>query len=145
MKKVASHALGCKVNQYESEAIAELFAKKGYEIVDWTYSTTKVRGCQYYIDEDFEIDEDAKVEVWHEPTEKYPENTVVYVDDEQVGTLKQDMATEWYLKFGKNYRFEGNVVEYEPGEYPYLLIEIKKPILRKIKKTAKNNNINENS
>lgn len=118
---------------------------EGYEIVDWTYSTTKVRGCQYYIDEDFEIDEDAKVEVWHEPTEKYPENTVVYVDDEQVGTLKQDMATEWYLKFGKNYRFEGNVVEYEPGEYPYLLIEIKKPILRKIKKIAKNNNINENS
>ncbi len=38
MKKVASYALGCKVNQYESEAIAELFAQKGYEIVsveDW--------------------------------------------------------------------------------------------------------------
>lgn len=34
MKKIASHALGCKVNQYESEAIAELFAQKGYEIVD---------------------------------------------------------------------------------------------------------------
>ena len=34
MKKAASFALGCKVNQYESEAIAELFAEKGYEIVD---------------------------------------------------------------------------------------------------------------
>ncbi len=33
MKKVASFALGCKVNQYESEAIAELFKDKGYEIV----------------------------------------------------------------------------------------------------------------
>lgn len=33
MKKAASYALGCKVNQYESEAIAELFAQKGYEIV----------------------------------------------------------------------------------------------------------------
>ena len=33
MKKAASFALGCKVNQYESEAIAELFAEKGYEIV----------------------------------------------------------------------------------------------------------------
>lgn len=33
MKRVASHALGCKVNQYESEAIAELFAERGYEIV----------------------------------------------------------------------------------------------------------------
>ena len=32
MKKAASFALGCKVNQYESEAIAELFAEKGYEI-----------------------------------------------------------------------------------------------------------------
>ena len=32
MKKVASFALGCKVNQYESEAIAELFKAKGYEI-----------------------------------------------------------------------------------------------------------------
>ncbi len=34
MMKVASHALGCKVNQYESEAIAELFARRGYEVVD---------------------------------------------------------------------------------------------------------------
>ena len=34
MKKVASYALGCKVNQYESESIAELFSEKGYEIVD---------------------------------------------------------------------------------------------------------------
>ncbi|MBS4960152.1 MAG: tRNA (N(6)-L-threonylcarbamoyladenosine(37)-C(2))-methylthiotransferase MtaB [Clostridiales bacterium] len=33
MKKVASFALGCKVNQYESEAISELFQQKGYEIV----------------------------------------------------------------------------------------------------------------
>lgn len=33
MKKAASFALGCKVNQYESEAIAELFAEKGYKIV----------------------------------------------------------------------------------------------------------------
>lgn len=33
MKKAASFALGCKVNQYESEAIAELFVEKGYEIV----------------------------------------------------------------------------------------------------------------
>lgn len=32
MKKIASYALGCKVNQYESRAIAELFAEKGYEV-----------------------------------------------------------------------------------------------------------------
>lgn len=34
MKKVAFHTLGCKVNQYETEAMAELFKKRGYEIVD---------------------------------------------------------------------------------------------------------------
>ncbi len=33
MKSVASYALGCKVNQYESEAIAELFEEKGYDVV----------------------------------------------------------------------------------------------------------------
>ena len=34
MKRVASFALGCKVNQVESEAIAEAFAERGYEVVD---------------------------------------------------------------------------------------------------------------
>lgn len=33
MSKVAFHTLGCKVNQYETEAMAELFEKDGYEIV----------------------------------------------------------------------------------------------------------------
>ena len=33
MKKAASFALGCNVTQYESEAIAEMFSEKGYEIV----------------------------------------------------------------------------------------------------------------
>ncbi len=31
--KVAFHTLGCKVNQYESEALAERFREKGYKIV----------------------------------------------------------------------------------------------------------------
>lgn len=31
-KKVALHSLGCKVNAYETEAIAEMFEKRGYEI-----------------------------------------------------------------------------------------------------------------
>jgi len=33
MSRVAFHTLGCKVNQYETEAMAELFEKSGYEIV----------------------------------------------------------------------------------------------------------------
>ena len=31
-KKVGIYTLGCKVNQYESEAIAEAFLARGYEI-----------------------------------------------------------------------------------------------------------------
>lgn len=35
MKKVAFHTLGCKVNQYETQAMAEMFIQAGYEIVDF--------------------------------------------------------------------------------------------------------------
>lgn len=34
MTKVAFYTLGCKVNQYETEAMEELFVKRGYEVVD---------------------------------------------------------------------------------------------------------------
>src|SRR5690554_2859688 len=33
MNKVAFHTLGCKVNQYETEAMEKMFEDKGYEIV----------------------------------------------------------------------------------------------------------------
>ena len=36
MIKIAFHTLGCKVNQYESEALMEAFAKRGAEIVPET-------------------------------------------------------------------------------------------------------------
>ena len=35
MKKVAFCTLGCKVNQYETNAMQESFKKSGYEIVDF--------------------------------------------------------------------------------------------------------------
>ena len=35
MKKAAFYTLGCKVNQYETEAMAELFASSGYEVCDF--------------------------------------------------------------------------------------------------------------
>ena len=35
MKKVAFYTLGCKVNQYETEAMSELFSNSGYEICDF--------------------------------------------------------------------------------------------------------------
>ncbi|MCC5910333.1 MAG: tRNA (N(6)-L-threonylcarbamoyladenosine(37)-C(2))-methylthiotransferase MtaB [Clostridiaceae bacterium] len=36
MKKVAFHTLGCKVNQYETQAMTELFEKEGYTVVQDT-------------------------------------------------------------------------------------------------------------
>lgn len=35
MKKVAFYTLGCKVNQYETEAMSELFQNAGYELCDF--------------------------------------------------------------------------------------------------------------
>lgn len=35
MKKAAFYTLGCKVNQYETEAMSELFKNRGYEVVDY--------------------------------------------------------------------------------------------------------------
>lgn len=35
MKRVALYTLGCRVNQYETEAMAETFIKKGYAVVDF--------------------------------------------------------------------------------------------------------------
>lgn len=35
MNKVGLHTLGCRVNQYETEAIAEAFIKKNYKVVDF--------------------------------------------------------------------------------------------------------------
>lgn len=35
MKKVAFYTLGCKVNQYETEAMSELFEKSGYTVCDF--------------------------------------------------------------------------------------------------------------
>lgn len=34
-KKIAFITLGCKVNLYDTEAMAELFTEKGYEVVDF--------------------------------------------------------------------------------------------------------------
>ena len=35
-KKAALYTLGCKVNQYETEALAQLFREQGYDIVDFS-------------------------------------------------------------------------------------------------------------
>ena len=35
MATVAFHTLGCKVNSYESEAMLEIFKKRGYETIDF--------------------------------------------------------------------------------------------------------------
>lgn len=35
MRRAALHNLGCKVNSYETEAMAQLLEEAGYEIVDF--------------------------------------------------------------------------------------------------------------
>lgn len=35
-KRVAFYTLGCKVNQYDTEAVSELFSQRGFEIVDFS-------------------------------------------------------------------------------------------------------------
>lgn len=35
MPTVASHTLGCKVNQYDTQAMMELLSEAGYRIVSW--------------------------------------------------------------------------------------------------------------
>jgi threonylcarbamoyladenosine tRNA methylthiotransferase MtaB len=37
-KTVAAYTLGCKVNQYETEAMLDIFEKEGYEVVDFDQS-----------------------------------------------------------------------------------------------------------
>ena len=32
-RRVAFHTLGCKVNQYETEAMKKIFRERGYELV----------------------------------------------------------------------------------------------------------------
>ena len=34
MKRVKFHTLGCKVNQYETEAMEELFLQEGYHLAE---------------------------------------------------------------------------------------------------------------
>ena len=36
MRTIAFHTLGCKVNQYDSQAMLELFEQAGYEIRDFS-------------------------------------------------------------------------------------------------------------
>ena len=33
MRKIAAHTLGCKVNQYDTQAMLELFRQAGYSVV----------------------------------------------------------------------------------------------------------------
>ena len=42
MKKVSFYTLGCKVNQYETNAMAQKFKEAGYTIVDMTYDISDI-------------------------------------------------------------------------------------------------------
>lgn len=35
-KTVAAHTIGCKVNQYDTQAMLEIFEQRGYKVVDFS-------------------------------------------------------------------------------------------------------------
>ena len=43
MKTVAFHTLGCKVNQYDSQAMLELFEQAGYQPGDFDQPCVQLR------------------------------------------------------------------------------------------------------
>ena len=50
-KRVAVHTLGCKVNQYDSEAISAQFKACGYEVVDFDQAGADLYHQHLYRDE----------------------------------------------------------------------------------------------
>lgn len=42
MNKVAFYTLGCKVNQYETNAMIQQFIEKGYEVVDFRWKSRHI-------------------------------------------------------------------------------------------------------
>ena len=47
VKSVLFYTLGCKVNQYETAAVAELFAKKGYRVIGGISGISGISGSDY--------------------------------------------------------------------------------------------------
>lgn len=116
-KKVAFCTLGCKVNQYETNAMIEQFINKGYEIVDFeekadiyiintcTVTNMADRKSRQMLRRVKEINEDALLvacgcyaQVAKEELEKIPEIDLIY------GTNEKNKIAEYIEEYEKEYR-----------------------------------------
>jgi len=114
-KKVAFCTLGCKVNQYETNAMIEQFISKGYEIVEFnekadiyiintcTVTNMADRKSRQMLRRVKEINKDAIVvacgcyaQVAKEELEKIPEIDLIY------GTNEKNKIAEYIEEFQKN-------------------------------------------
>lgn len=124
--KAAFHTLGCKVNQYETEALTEQFKKLGYEIVDETeYADVYVvntctvthvsdRKSRQYIRRMKNLNPKAVVAVTgcyvqasHEEVEKLPEVDII------AGTNEKANLPEYIEEFLKTGKKQSHVLPYE--------------------------------
>ena len=100
-KTVAFYTLGCKVNQYETNAMEQQFIKKGYEVVDNTETTTETTEntpVDVVLDENSaphreEVEIPASEEVV-ENTETTEEPVVESDDDAVVETAEENVTSE---------------------------------------------------
>lgn len=115
MKKVSFYTLGCKVNQYETNAMIEQFISKGYEVVEFnekaeiyiintcTVTNMADRKSRQMLRRVKEINKDAIVvacgcyaQVAKEELEKIPEIDLIY------GTNEKNKIAEYIEQFQKN-------------------------------------------
>ena len=120
-KKVAFCTLGCKVNQYETNAMIEQFINKGYEIVDFeekadiyiintcTVTNMADRKSRQMLRRVKEINEEALLvacgcyaQVAKEELEKIPEIDLIY------GTNEKNKIAEYIEEYEKEFQ-KGNI------------------------------------
>lgn len=126
MKKVAFYTLGCKVNQYETEAITSKFEKAGYKVVDFeekadvyvintcTVTNMSDRKSRQIIRRAKKINKDAIIVVTGCYAQTQPDE-VLNIEDVNlvVGTKDRDKIVELVEQISVNHEkinFVGNIM-----------------------------------
>lgn len=123
MNKVSFHTLGCKVNQYETEAMEEMFERKGYIVVDeseisdiyiintCTVTNLSDRKSRQFIRRAKKLNKDSIVAVVGCYSQVSPEEVSQIEDvDIIVGTNHRKKIVELCESFSKD-RVQINIVE----------------------------------
>ena len=122
MEKVAFHTLGCKVNQYETEAMEEMFKRENYEVVNsqdladiyvintCTVTNLSDRKSRQFISRAKKINKDAIIAVVGCYSQVSPEEVFGIEDvDVVIGTTDRDRIVELCEK-AKNGQEKINIV-----------------------------------